>query len=80
MGGLKLLFWISGDVFSGVQSESRFCLIHFYVGECNVHSLRSTSGATLAYLLADSVQLVLSPHTVVEVRLPGFKLVLSEYL
>ena len=43
-------------------------------------SLRSTSGATLANILAASAQPVLSPHTVAEVRLPGFELVLSEYL
>ena len=49
-------------------------------GECNVHSPRSTSGATLAELLVAGAQLVLSPHTVAEVRLPGFELVLSEYL
>ena len=35
---------------------------------------------TLADLLAAHVQPVLSPHTVAEVRLPGFELVLSEYL
>ena len=49
-------------------------------GKHNVHSLRSTSGATLADLLVAGVQPVLSPHTVAEVRLPGFELVLSEYL
>ena len=42
-------------------------------GECNVHSLRSTSGATHADLLAASLPPVLSPHTSAEVRLPGFK-------
>ena len=55
-------------------------LFAFCRGECNVHSLRSTSGATLADLLAAGAQPVLSPPTVAEVRLPGFKLVLSEYL
>ena len=49
-------------------------------GERNVRSPRSTSGATLADLLAAGTQPVLSPHTVAEVRLPGFELVLSEYL
>ena len=29
------LFWISGDVFSGFQSQSGFCLIQFFV-EANV--------------------------------------------
>ena len=52
----------------------------FCRSECNVHSPRSTSGATLADLLAAGAQLVLSPHTVAEVRLPGFELMLSEYL
>ena len=54
-------------------------LFAFCRGECNVHSLRSTSGATLADLLAASTQPLLSPHTVAEVRLPGFELLLSEY-
>ena len=74
------MFWISCDVSSGVQSQSGFCLICFCGGECNVHSLTSTSGATLADLVAASTPLVLSPHIVAEVRLPGFELVLSEYL
>ena len=72
-------FWISGDVSSGFQSQSGLPYSHCG-GECNVRSLRSTSGATLANLLAAGVQPVLSPHTVAEVRLPGFELVLSEYL
>ena len=50
----------------------------FFGGECNVHSLRSTSGATLADFLAAGAQPILSPHIVAEVRLPGFELVLSE--
>ena len=49
-------------------------------GKCNVHSPRSTSGATCANILAASLLPVLSPCTVAEVRLPGFELVLSEYL
>ena len=44
-GPLVPLFWISGDVSSGFQSHSGFCLIHFCRGECNVYSLRSTSSA-----------------------------------
>ena len=36
-------FWISGDMSSEFQSQSGFCLIRV---ECNVHSLRSTSGLT----------------------------------
>ena len=45
------VFWISGNVSSGFQSQSGFCLIRFSRGECNVHSLRSTTGATHADLL-----------------------------
>ena len=56
------------------------CLIRIAEANSNVCSPRSTSGATLADLLAAGVQPVLSPHTVAEVRLPGFELVLSEYL
>ena len=54
-------------------------LFAFCGGKCNVHSLRSTSSATLADLLAAGMQPVLFPHTVTEVRLLGFELVLSEY-
>ena len=62
LGPLVPLFWISGDVSSGFQSQSGFCLIgYFCIGECNIHSLRFTSGATLADLLAASTQLVTSP-------------------
>ena len=47
------LFWISGNISSGFQSQNRFCLIRciFYGGKCNIHSLRSTFGATRANLL-----------------------------
>ena len=55
---------------SGFQSLSGLPYLHCR-GECNVHSPRSTSGATLADLLAAGAQPVLSPHTVAEVRLPG---------
>ena len=67
------------DVSSGFQSQSGLPYSHCG-GKRNVHSLRSTSGATLADLLAAGMQLVLSPHSVAEVRLLGFELVLSEYL
>ena len=78
LGATGTPFWISG----GISSKPEWVLPYslFCGGKCNVHSLRSTSGATLANLLAASVQPVVSPHTVVEVRLSGFKLVLSEYL
>ena len=48
----------------GFKARVGSSLFAFYKGECNVHSLRSTSGATLANLLAADAQLVLSPHTV----------------
>ena len=73
------LFWISDDVSSGFQSQSGLPYSHCR-GEHNVWSPRSTSAATLADLLAAGMQPVLSPHIVAEVRLPGFELVLSEYL
>ena len=43
--------------------------IFFCRGECNVHSPRFTSGATLADLLAAGAQLVTSPHACAEVGL-----------
>ena len=69
-GPLAPLFWISGDVSSGFQSQSELPYSHCG-GECNVCFPRSTSGATLADLLAAGAQPVLSPHTVSEVRLSG---------
>ena len=68
LGPLVPLFWISGDVSSGFQSQSGFCLIcYFCGGECNIHSPRFTSGATLADLLAAGMQPVTSPHACAEV-------------
>ena len=64
----------------GFKARVGSALFAFCRSECNVHSPRSTSGATLANLLAAGAQPVLSPHTVAEVRLLGFELVLSEYL
>ena len=63
LGPLVPLFWISGDVSFGFQSQSGLPYSHCG-GECNVHSPRSTSGATLADLLVAGMQPVLSPHTV----------------
>ena len=62
MGPLTPLFWTSGDVSSGFQSQSGFCLIHiWWRRRSNItHSLRFTSGATPADLLAASRSL---PHT-----------------
>ena len=70
LGPLVPLFWISGDVSSGFQSQSGCCLIRYFCGgECNVHSPRFTSGATLADLLAAGAQPVTSPHACAEVGL-----------
>ena len=70
LGPLVPLFWISGDVSSGFQSQSGYCLIRYFCGgECNVHSPRFTSGATLADLLAAGTQPVTSPHACAEVGL-----------
>ena len=70
LGPLVPLFWISGDVSAGFQSQSGFCLIRYFCGgKCNVHSPRFTSGATLANLLAAGAQLVTSPHACAEVGL-----------
>ena len=70
LGPLVPLFWISGDVSSGFQSQSGFCLIRYFCGgKCNVHSPRFTSGVTLADLLAAGEQPVTSPHACAEVRL-----------
>ena len=70
LGPLVPLFWISGDVFSGFQSQSGFCLIHYFCGgKCYVHSLRSTFGATCADLLVPGVQPVTSRHICPEVGL-----------
>ena len=38
----------------------------FVDGECNIHSPRSTSGATLANLLAAGAQPVLNPHILLQ--------------
>ena len=64
----------------GFKARVGSALFAFCGGECNVHSPRSTSGATLADLLAAGAQPVLSPYTVAEVRLLEFELVLLEYL
>ena len=56
LGPLVPLFWISGDVSSGFQSQSGFCLIHLFCGgKCNVHSPRSNSAAIPANLLTAGI-------------------------
>ena len=62
------LFWLSGDVSSGFQSQSGVLpYLLFCGGECNVHSLRSTSDVTHADLLAADAHPVISPHACAEV-------------
>ena len=60
LGPLVSLFWISSYVSSGFQSQSGLHYLYCR-GKHNVHSLRSTSGATHANLLAASLPPVLSP-------------------
>ena len=80
-GPLVRLFWISGVVSSGVQRKSGLCLIRYFCGgKCNVHSPRSPLVLHLPTSWWPAHSTVLSPHTVAEVRLPGFEFVLSEYL
>ena len=56
LGPLVPLCWVSGDISSGFESHSGFCFICLFCGgECNIHSLRSTSGATPADLLTTSI-------------------------
>ena len=66
VGRLVPLFWISGNVSSGFQSQS-FWL--FFGGECNVHSPKSTSGATPADLLMTNGTPITSPHSLSEEEL-----------
>ena len=61
LGQLVPLFWISGGASSGFQSQSGFCLVRLCGGKCYVHSLKPTSGATLANLLTAS-----QPHASAE--------------
>ena len=53
----------------GFKARVGSTLFAFCGGECNVHSPRSTSGATHADLLAVGLQLVTSPHACAEVEL-----------
>ena len=54
-GGTVPLFWISGDVFSGFQSQSVFLPYSHCEGECHVRSLRYTYAAISANLLTVSI-------------------------
>ena len=49
LGPLVPLFWISGDISSGFQSQSGFCLILPYLPFVEVHSLRSRGGTLLGF-------------------------------
>ena len=72
LGPLVPLFWISSDISSGFQSQSGLPYSHCG-GEHNVCSLRSTSGATHADLLAAGLLPVLPPHTIM-MHLIGYKI------
>ena len=52
LGPLVPLFWISGSPFKARVGSALFA---FCGGKCNIHSLRSTSSATHANLLAASI-------------------------
>ena len=53
----------------GFKARVGSALFAFSRGKCNVHSPRSTSGATHADLLVTGMQLVTSPHACAEVGL-----------
>ena len=56
MGPLIPLFWTSGDVSSGFQSQSGQATLFTFGEDIYVtHGLRFTSGVTPAYLLAASI-------------------------
>ena len=58
------LIWFFSDVFYRLQTQSGFCLIWCHGGRCNVHSPRSTFGATPAYTLIASITAGLFPPCV----------------
>ena len=62
VGPLIPLFWTSGDVSSGFQSQSGFCLIQTCGGVRNIHSLRFTSGATHLPVYNASIAASRLPH------------------
>ena len=51
----------------GFKARRGSALFDFCGGECNVHSPRSTSGATLADILVAGAKPVLFPHTIAEI-------------
>ena len=62
VGPLIPLFWTSGDVSSGFQSQSGFCLIRTCRGVRNIRSLRFTSGATHLPVYNASIAASHLPH------------------
>ena len=72
-------FLVTSPLGFKARVDSALFLFFFFFcgGECIVHSLRSTPDARCADPLVVGALPVLSPHTVAEVRLPGFELVLS---
>ena len=62
VGPLMPLFRTSGDVSSGFQSQSGFCLIQTCGGVCNIRSLRFTSGATHLLVYNASIAASRLPH------------------
>ena len=63
------LFWTSGDVSSGVQSQRAFkALFTLGGGICDIHSLRFTSGVTPADLLVARMAASLLPSCVYQQR------------
>ena len=69
-GPLVPLFWISGDISSGFQSQSGFCLIHFFV-EVNVMYTLQDSPLVLHVPTSwwPAAQPVTSPHASAEMAL-----------
>ena len=70
LGPLVPLFWISGDVSSGFQSQSGFCLICFFA-EANVMCIPWDPPLVLHVLTSwwPAAQPVTSPHASAEVGL-----------
>ena len=69
LGPLVSLFWISGDVSSGCQSQSGFCLIH--IVEANVMYIHQDPPLVLHVLTSWQLaaHLVTSPNASAEVGL-----------
>ena len=59
---LPIQFWTSGDVSSGFQSQSGFCLFKLCEGVHNIRSLRFTFGATPLPVYIASIAASHFPH------------------